>query len=123
MGGPEALIPITFFTIIGIMVYIGVATRHKERMAMLEKGFTPDQMQKLARRTFRPQSPMSSLKWGIIIVAIGLAIIVANFVRNVYNVDESVSAGIVFLFAGSALLVFYAIAAKKLREPEQEKEE
>jgi preprotein translocase subunit YajC len=118
MGGFEVLIPITFFVLIGVLLYYGITSRHKERMTMLEKGFSAEQMRSLAHREFRGYSPLSSLKWGIIIVAIGLAIIVGNFLRAIYNVDESIVVGVVFLFAGLALVIFYFIASKKMQEPE-----
>lgn len=123
MNGLEVLVPITFFVLIGAMVYHAITSRHKERMTMLEKGFSAEQMKSLAHREFRGHSPLSSLKWGIIILAIGLAIIVGNFLRSVYQVDESIVAGVVFLFAGLALVAFYIIASKKLQEQETHREE
>jgi preprotein translocase subunit YajC len=124
---PEVMIPlvvtVTFFTLIGLIFYYYTTTRHKERMAMIDKGFTPEQIRSIARRMFKGSSPLGSLKWGIIIVAIGLAIIVGNFLRAVYNIDESIVAGVIFLFAGLALVIFYFIAAKKTREPEKTPEE
>ncbi|MGD0337639.1 MAG: DUF6249 domain-containing protein [Bacteroidota bacterium] len=120
MGGFELLIPITFFILIGLMFYFGITSKHRERMAMLEKGFSPEQIQSIARRAFRVQSPLASLKWGIIIVAIGLAIIVGNFLRTVYNVDESIIAGVIFLFAGLALVIYYFIASKKEQETQEQ---
>ena len=118
---PEVMIPlvatVTFFSLIGLVFYYHTTTRHKERMAMLERGFTPDQIRSIAQRMFKGSSPLGSLKWGIITVAIGLAIIVGNFLRSMYNVDESIVAGVVFLFAGLALVIFYFIASKEMKEP------
>jgi hypothetical protein len=124
---PEVLAPIlvtmTFFALIGLIFYYHTTIRHKERMAMLEKGFTADQIRSIAHRMFTGQSPIGSLKWGIIILSIGLAIIVGNFLRTVYNTDESVVAGLIFLFGGLGLVIFYFIAAKKLQNQEEQKED
>jgi ABC-type Mn2+/Zn2+ transport system permease subunit len=123
----EVLVPftaiLTFFTLIGLIFYYHTTTRHKERMAMLEKGFSADQIRSIAHRVFKGRSPLGSLQWGIIILAVGLAIIVGNFLRTVYNVDESVIAGLIFLFGGLGLVIFYFIAAKKMGEPDEHPEE
>jgi hypothetical protein len=123
----EALIPmtvsITFFTLIGLIFYYHTTTRHKERMAMLEKGFSAEQIRAIAHRVFKGQSPLASLKWGIIILSVGVAIIVGNFLRTVYNADESIIAGLIFVFGGLGLVIFYFVAAKKLQTQEEEKEE
>ncbi len=124
---PEAMIPITvtmtFFALIGLIFYYYTTTRHKERMAMLEKGFSAEQIRSIAHRMFTGQSPIGSLKWGIIILTVGLAIIVGNFLHTVYQVDESIIAGLIFLFGGLGLVIFYFIAARKMREPEEHPEE
>jgi hypothetical protein len=54
------------------------------------------------------QSPESSLKWGIVSVAIGLALCGIQ----VLGLDENdpVSFGLVFVFGGGALLLYYAIS-------------
>ncbi len=113
------LISLSFFILVALIFYYHTTTRHKQRMAMLEKGFSPEQIRSIAHRVFAGQSPLSSLKWGIIITAIGLAIIVGSFLHSVYNVDESIVGGVIFLFAGLALVIFYFIASKKMQESQE----
>ena len=89
-------------------------TRHKERMTMIEKGLSPEDVKALyQRQTFRV-NPLSSLKWGIVFVAVGLAVLVGMWLRNAFFIQDGVIPGLIALFGGLGLIVFYVIAHKKL---------
>ncbi len=118
MSPAEVLVPLTFFICFALIIGFSISKRHRERMAMIEHGVPADMLKTKGRPSWFVTSPLSSLKWGIIITAIGLAILIGNFLRDVYNVDKDVTAGLIFLLAGLGLVVFYAIAAKKERESE-----
>ena len=116
MNGSEILIPIVFFlTIAGVWGGL-ILTRHKERMTMLDKGLAPADIKQLYQRSAMQTSPYASLKWGIVFVAIGLAVLVGMWLRNMFYVDEGIFPALIALFGGVGLIAFYATVRKRMVE-------
>ncbi len=70
MGGVEALIPmvaIVFtFGIPGIIVFWWLYTKHRERMRLIEKGLTPDEVKAyFSESNSKPKNPYSSLRYSL----------------------------------------------------------
>ena len=109
---PITLFICTFAMIFGIRYFI-----NKEKMAMIERGIDP------GIRKSTPQ-PFLSLKFGLLLVGLGLGLIVALFtVRGIFgnelsNGDEDQAAAIYFgcigIFGGLGLIVSYIIEKKWL---------
>ena len=111
----EILIPITLFLTVGGVLGFMLLTRHKERMSMIEKGLKTEDIKALyARGEWRQPNPLSSLKWGIIFLGLGIAIVIGMYLRQTYNVEGGIFAGLMALFGGLGLILFYLIANKKL---------
>lgn len=111
------LVPISFFLIAGATIGTVILTRHKERMTMLEKGLSPEDIKSLYEKTGSPRfSPLSSLKWGMIFVAIGVAVLLGLYIRETYYVDEGVFPGLIALFGGLGLITFYLLAKKRIQQ-------
>lgn len=114
---PETLIPIFFFLVVGGTIAIAIMTKHRERLTMLDKGLSPQDIKALYERTSsHPRSPVSSLKWGIVFIGVGLAVLLGMWLREVYRIDEAVYFGLISLFGGIGLVIFYAVAHKRLPE-------
>lgn len=116
MSGQEVIVPIIFFITIGVIWGAYILTRHKERITMIEKGLKADEVKSLYARAGGRVNPLVSLKWGIIFVAIGLAVLLGVWLRETYLVQEGVFPGLIALFGGVGLIVFYMIARKKVTE-------
>ena len=116
MNGQEVIVPIIFFITVGVIWGAYVLTRHKERITMIEKGLKADEVKSLYARAGGRVHPLVSLKWGIIFVAIGLAVLLGVWLRETYLVQEGVFPGLIALFGGAGLIVFYMIARKKVTE-------
>ena len=90
----------TFSTAFGI-VYIVMSTRHRERMAMIERGVNPNEGS-------RKPDPEKALKSGLeaIAVAIGLG---CGYVLNVYTGIERpwVYLGPVIFCVGVVMILYY----------------
>ncbi len=106
-------IPVLFIIFGSIVMIIQITTRHKERMSMVMKGLTPDEVKAYLTQSIPQRDSLTSLKWGIIFVFTGLAVLIGNFLHERYSVDDGVIVGMVCMFAGIALLLFYGIAAKR----------
>jgi hypothetical protein len=109
------IVPIFFFLCTAAVWGAYVFTRHRERMVMIEKGLKSEEIKSLYERgTFR-LNPLSSLKWGMIFVGIGTGIFLAARLRDIYMMDESIFPGLIALFGGIGLIIFYFIASRKTK--------
>jgi hypothetical protein len=115
MHGTEFLIPIFFFLVVGAVWGIALLAKHKERMTMLDKGLSPQDIKTLYERGIMKVNPLASLKWGIIFVSIGLAIMVGIWLEANTLVSKGIFFGLMGVFGGTGLLIFYVIASRKLK--------
>jgi len=110
----EVFIPITLFTITGVILYYWLKSRHELKMAILEKGTNADELKYLLgsyKKFYNKQSPA---KWGLILISIGLAIITGSIFQSITYMEEEITFGLVFLFPGIALLFYYHTIGKKI---------
>ncbi|MFA6277844.1 MAG: DUF6249 domain-containing protein [Pedobacter sp.] len=106
------LVPITFFICTFAMIFGIRYFNNKEKMAMIERGIDP------GVRKSTPQ-PFLSLKFGLLLVGLGVGLLVALFtVRGVFggnmtDAEEGQSVAIYFgclgVFGGIGLIVSYII--------------
>jgi len=61
---------------------------------------------------------LSSLKWGMVLVGIGLAWLISRWMPYYWH-DETVF-GLMFLLAGIGMLAYYPIAQRKMKKIEQQ---
>ena len=120
MGGVEALIPmvaIVFtFGMPGVIIFWWLYTKHRERMRLIEKGLTPEEVKAYFTETNnKPRNPYSSLKWGILLTFLGIGIFLANLFEGIYDLEEGVMMGIIVLSAGIGFLVYYGVVSSKLK--------
>jgi len=120
MNGLEAIIPlfaIVFtFGIPGILIFWWLYTKHREKMRLIEKGLTPEEVKAyFADTNTKPKNPYSSLKWGVLLTFLGIGIFLANLLEGMYDVEEGVMMGIIVLSAGLGFLVYYAIVSSKIK--------
>jgi len=122
----EHLVPVIAiiftFGIPGLIIFWAIYTKHRERMRLIEKGVTPEEARKYFNITERRyRNNYSSLKFGIILLFLGLGIFLANILSDVYNFSDGVLFGIVLLFAGAAYLVYYAIISRAMKNSPENK--
>jgi hypothetical protein len=115
MDGMEILIPLVLFLSTAAVLVTHISAKHRERMRIIEKGMAGEDIKAMYARNWKFE-PMGSLKWGILFVLAGLAIMLGNFLHDYYFVDEGVIIGMVCLFVGIGLVVFYTIASKKVTQ-------
>jgi hypothetical protein len=119
MGPHEVIVPITLFLTIGAVLGFMLLSRHKERMSMIDKGLKAEDMKAVYERgALRPPNPLSSLKWGLMLIGIGIAVVLGMILRAAYgaDVEGGIYPGLMALFGGFALILFYFIARKKVAQ-------
>lgn len=103
---PGELIPIVMFITLGWI--IKVLSDNKTKRLLIQKGELNESIRFLYDR---PKSQVSSsLKWGMVLVGIGIAIFLGRLIS--YH-EEEVYFALMFVFAGLALLLFYFISGRK----------
>ena len=115
MDGLEVMIPIVFFMTVGAIWGVTALARHKERMTMIEKGLKSEDIKAMYERGTLRVNPLSALKWGIVFAGVGVAILLGIFLESNLYMNEGVFPGLIALFGGLGLVIFYFIASKKMQ--------
>ena len=58
--------------------------------------------------------PLNSIKWGMVLFAVGLALLIGQVFP--YDITETMTIGLMFLFAGIAFMIYYFIQRGKSKE-------
>jgi len=110
------IITIFIFTCLVIVVGGYIFTRHKERMSMIEKGVKAGDLAGGFPGAPRQRNPLRALMWGFVFTAIGLAVLVGMTLSEWYHLEEGIYPGLIALFGGIGLIIFYSVARKKLQQ-------
>ena len=103
-----------------VPVIIKMLSDNKTRRKLIEKGLVDEKIKYLFMD--KPKDYVnSSLKWGMVLIAIGLAVFVGQMVPK--ELVEEVTIGAMFVLGGLALVVYYAIASKKINEQDKTRSE
>jgi polyferredoxin len=111
---PAFGVPIATMLILGFVVWKGIEARHRERMMMLEKGMSAEDIRSLFKmRWSSGNRRLAPLKWGLLIFFVGAGLLLGNTLNLWYHVPDWFVPGFMLVFGGAALLVFYAIAGNR----------
>ena len=100
-----------FATVFGIM-YLFYTTRHKERLALIEKGADASLFNKGKedKKTFNWSWSKFTLKLGMLAMGISVGIIAGALLSNANILDEdAMYPAMIFFFGGLSLVLFYVI--------------
>ena len=105
------------FGIPGIIVFWVFYAKHRERMRLIEKGLTPDEVKNYfanPEKHMRPHNPFKALKWGILLLFLGMGIFIANVLEQKMDFDDGITFGVVLLFLGAGFLTYYLIVRGRI---------
>jgi hypothetical protein len=120
---PGILVPLTLFGGAAAVLWKYFEGRHKERMAMIDKGVNPADFKSAPPYRLWQGSVLSNLKWGLLFVFAGIGLLVGVQLQYYFGFhEESAIFGSILITGGLALIIFYLIAAKKLKEKPEDKE-
>ncbi len=103
-----------------LLVFWIVYTKHREKMRLIEKGFTPDEAKKFfSESEKKPRNPYGALKWGILFLFVGAGIFTAKILEQLYDFSDGVSAGLIILSIGLGFVVYYMLVKGKVNEEEK----
>ncbi len=91
---------------------IKVVSDNRIRRRLIESGQLDEKVKFLTFHSGRrPADPLSSVKWGMVMIGIGLALLIGQLFP--YDVTEEMTFGLMFLFAGLAFLIYYNIQKRQ----------
>lgn len=108
MEGIIALsIPIAFLVCVALVARW--LSDNRVRRELNNSGASPEMVAQIMQNPV--QDPLSSLKWGIVAISIGVAL--AGIQLLGLGGEDPMAFGLVFILGGAGLLLFYRIAARK----------
>jgi hypothetical protein len=110
------LVILIVFGSVGLVLWRWIESRHSERMAMIEKGVNPAEFKGVPLREWLRTNPLSSLKWGLLAVFVGLGIMFAMYLHQSFDVPDGIYISSMLVAGGLALIIFYFIASKKFKK-------
>lgn len=97
--------------ILSVVAIFKIIFDNRVRRQLIEKGMVDENLKYLFRES--PHS-LSSIKWGMVLIGIGLALFIGQIFR--YDLSEEATVGLMFLFAGLGFIIYYFMAKNKLRD-------
>lgn len=79
MNNLEFLIPIALFFMIGFLAKIGM--EHKTMRLLINRGENVGNLKEILENMSKKTSAENSMKWGLVLMGVGAAFIVARFFR------------------------------------------
>lgn len=105
------IITLAFFATVFGWIYVYYTTRHRERMALIEKGGNASIFPEKNTSFF---GPLSTLKLGMFLTGIALGILVGSLLATYGVMEEGIAhISMIFLFGGLSLVLFYFYARNK----------
>jgi hypothetical protein len=104
----EILVPLAFFALIFGSWYIFITTRNKERLALIEKGASPE----LFKSKADLNSDFRSFKLGLFLIGIALGIVAGYFLNQGGMEEEPAYFSMIFLFGGIGLVISFFLHKK-----------
>lgn len=115
----DELVPVALFVCIAFIT-VGVTrivSDGRTRRKLIEAGATQELAAAVAQATRDHSSADDSLKWGMVIGAVGLALIVLQFLP--YTVEDPISLGLVLVSGAAGLLGHHAITRRAISEGQE----
>ncbi|TAL68284.1 MAG: hypothetical protein EPN82_11365 [Bacteroidetes bacterium] len=103
----DIFVPIAMFGLIFGISYIYLSTRHKERLALIEKGID-------AKIFMTERKPIYILmKLGLLSIGAAVGLLLGNLLKVYFQMEEGVAfPSMIFLFVGISLVLSYFIEKK-----------
>ncbi len=117
----EIIVPIFLFGGTAAVLWKYFDGRHKERMAMVEKGVNPSNLKSVTPFRLWQGNLLSNLKWGLLLVFAGIGLFVGHQLENNYGYNEETAIfGSILIAGGLALVIFYIFAARKEKKEKED---
>lgn len=106
------LIPFAFFALVFASLYVHLTTRNKERLAMIEKGASPE----LFKSKAESNSGYAIFKIGLFLIGIALGIVAGYLLKDAGMEEGPAFFSMMFLFGGIGLVISFLLQGKLLKK-------
>lgn len=114
--GAEVIVLIVIWAVIFGIAYLYFSTRHKERLALIEKGADASIFVQ-GRRYTRPLWKVLILNFALLLMGIGAGVMLGGALSEFGGMDDDIAMpGSIFLLAGTGLLIGFFLTRKIDRE-------
>jgi uncharacterized membrane protein HdeD (DUF308 family) len=104
-----AIIGIIFGSIVGV---IKIISDNRIKNRLIDSGKIEDKMKNLSFASNVYHNPISAIKWGLLLLGIGIAFMLGQLFP--FHISEESTFGLMLIFGGIALLIYYIVAKKIL---------
>ncbi len=87
------------------------------RKRLIDKGIVDEKVKFLYNGSTRSKA-LNNVKWGMVLIGIGIAALVGNFAPRTF--DETGTVGLMFVLGGLAFIVYYILLSLTLKKEKQE---
>lgn len=116
MSGELLAAVIVFIIFFSIVTVIRIIANNNIRRKLIERDLVNEKTKYLYTSTFEGQVP-SSLKWGIVLIGVGLAILIGQMLPS--DISDEVTISGMFIFAGLGLILYYFLASRIMKKSEK----
>jgi len=106
---------IVFFAIVAV---VKIVSDNTIRRRLIDKGLVDEKIKYLYNGSSRAKV-LSNLKWGIVLIGIGAAAIIAQVSREDW-VDRGGAVGLMFVFGGIGYLTYYFLLSSEAKKEKKE---
>lgn len=110
-------VAIVALIVAALVGFVKIVSDNRVRSKLIEKGMLDENVQFLYPKRLEYHVP-TSLKWGLVLVGVGIAFLIGQMVPN--NVSEEVTVGSMFILAGAGLLAYYVIASRMVKNMDKD---
>lgn len=111
---PVVAIIAVFYSLVTI---VRIVSEYRLKTRLIEKGMVTENIKLLLNRSTELQ-PLSSLKWGLVLIGIGAALLL----NKIYYMSDQTTFGLMAIFAGVGFLVYSAMAQWRLKKLDENKQ-
>ena len=114
MSEEQVIIPVLGISLpiiitLGAFIMVVYLRKYKniERMAMIDKGLSPDLFREVETAAGGP------LRWGLLLIGSGLGLLMGYWLDYAFDMEEVAYFSMLFIFGGAGLSIAYLIESKK----------
>jgi hypothetical protein len=111
MNAGAVLIPIAAFALVFGMFYLYIITRHKQRLALIEKGAEAS-IFGMGSGSNAKSGTYWTIRTGLFFIGIGAGVLMGNVLANAGLVEPVAYISMIFIFGGLGLILFHIIFKK-----------
>jgi hypothetical protein len=109
MNAGEVLVPIASFALVFGVFYLYITTRHKQRLALIEKGADASIF---GMASTGKSGRYWTISTGLFFVGIGVGVLMGNVLANAGLLEAVSYISMIFIFGGLSLLISYLLLRK-----------